>query len=170
MKNERVILRLLMEKDAERMLEWLHNDDIIRYLRFEGKNTTFESVIHFIQKAQNEMENLHYAIVDIKDEYLGTISLKKIDKEKKSAEYAICLHPNAVGTGTAKTATQHILDIAFNKLNLENVYLNVLDENKRAIQFYEKFGFQYTHISSEIIKEQFKSIRWYEINRKTLAS
>jgi RimJ/RimL family protein N-acetyltransferase len=86
---------------------------------------------------------MHLAIVDEKDYYLGTISLKEIDHAAKNAEYAISTRASAHGTGAALQATREILRIAFEELHLDRVYLNVLDENSRANRFYQKCGFRY---------------------------
>ena len=91
--------------------------------------------------------------------------LENIDFENKNAEYAISLHMDAIGKGYAKFATNAILDIAFNKLKLNRVYLNVLSKNIRAIKFYEKYGFIFEGESKEHLfhKGNFESLRWYRI-------
>ena len=106
---------------------------------------TKADVLSFIQKAREIDKNkqgssIHLAVTDENDEYLGTISLKNIDYKSKNAEYAISMRQCTKGTGAAYKATKQILDYAFNTLDLEKVYLNVLKEN-RAIAFYKKVGF-----------------------------
>ena len=75
----------------------------------------------------------------------------------KNAEYAISLRAKAQGKGIASQATTTLLKIAFEDLNLERVYLNVLSDNKRAIRLYEKIGFVY--------EGEYKALRWYSILR-----
>ncbi len=84
----------------------------------------------------------HYAICDDEDAYQGTISLKDIDVENGTAEYAIVLRRQAQGKGYASFATREILRIAFEELGLHKVYLNVWKENAHAVGFYEHMGFR----------------------------
>ena len=146
------------------MLEWMHDADITRHLRLDGSSATLASCEAFIEQAKVDGTDLHRAIADSTDTYMGTISLKDIDLTAKRAEYAICLHADALGKGVARAATGGILDIAFGELGLKTVYLNVLEENIRAWKFYEKYGFRYTHSTSANIHGKEKALRWYEVN------
>ena len=147
------------------MLEWMKDTALTENFRFNSDNVTFDSVTAFIEAASIDEQNIHYAIADDNDEYLGTISLKSISHLDKNAEYAIALRKAAIGTGVAFNATKLIIDIAFKELKLNKVYLNVLAENTRAIKFYEKFGFIYEgefkdHI---FIRNKFRTLKWYAI-------
>lgn len=42
-----VTLRNLEEKDAIRMLEWMHDDNVTHYLKLDGTNATLESTLNF---------------------------------------------------------------------------------------------------------------------------
>lgn len=161
-------LRKLEEKDADAMLEWMHDSEIQKYFQTDMKNRDRKEVLEFIKKAKIvavHNESIHYAIVNEYDEYLGTISLKNMNLVSRNAEYAISLRRMAQGHGIAASATKKLLYIAFNELNLERVYLNVLSDNIRAIHLYEKCGFVYEgefrkHL---LLKGEFKTLRWYGI-------
>lgn len=156
-------LRPLEEKDAARMTEMMHDAVTIRYLQIGGADYTEDTALRFIRSTVDESVNLHRAVVNLNDEYQGTISLKNIDLEKKEAEYAISMHPDAQGKGAAKAATAEILNIAFNELHLNRVYLNVLAENLRANKFYKKVGFSYSHTTQMNFHQEVKSLNWYFI-------
>ena len=78
MEQQQYFIRPLKTKDAWRMLEWMHNDDIMQYFQFDGKSAKLEDVLQFIEASRDESKNLHRAIVDKNDCYLGTISLKNM--------------------------------------------------------------------------------------------
>ncbi len=162
MKTERIFLRQLKEKDAKKMLEWMHDESIMKFFIFNGKNATIDTALTFIRKAHDESKDIHRAIIGSDDLYLGTISLKDVDVNKGSAEYAICLHPNAIGNGVASKSTALILKYAFEVLNLSVVYLNVLEENQRAVQFYKKYNFEYVKETNVVFKGQNKKLLWFE--------
>lgn len=168
-------LRELKEKDAEGMLEWMHDPDIQKNFRFTINNKTREDALEFIRNAVSEPINgksIHYAIVDEDDEYLGTISLKDVDLTVRSAEYAISMRKKAQGKGYAYKATKEILRIAFEEFGFERVYLNVLSENERAIRLYEKCGFIYegefrNHL---FLNGRYKSLKWYGMLKQEFKS
>lgn len=155
-------LRKLAEKDAELMLEWMHDPAVNHVFRADFASMTQENVLSFIRGGQSASER-HYAVCDDADTYMGTISLKHIDHENGTAEYAIVLRRAAQGKGFAGYATREILRIAFGELGLHKVYLNVLKENKHAAGFYEHMGFRYEGNAREqlIIRGVRHDLLWY---------
>lgn len=163
-----MMLRKLKEKDADHMLEWMHDPEYQPWFRIDMTNKKKEDVLAFINTSESEIadgHNIHYAITDDSDEYLGTISLKNIDLLSLNAEYAISLRKKAQGHGIATEATKILLNKAFGELGLKRIYLNVLSENAKAIRLYEKCGFIYEgefrkHL---FLNGEFKSLKWYSI-------
>lgn len=145
------------------MLEWMHDEDVIKFFRFNSLNNTEADAKAFIAASNNNRSSRHFAIADENDEYWGTISLKHIDLENRNAEYAICIRKGAMGKNVAKTATDLILAYAFDELRLHKVYLNVLSDNIRAIRFYEKYGFIYEGVLKEQVlhKGAYKDLLYY---------
>lgn len=148
------MLRKLELKDAERMYEWMHDENVVRGLQenvFQKK--TIEDCIYFIEASKIDEKNFHRAIVDANGIYQGTVSLKNINLEFKDAEFAIVLRSDAQGKGYAKQAMKAIMDIAFYELGLDEVYWNVLIDNERAVSLYEKMGYEKMVDVSERVKE-----------------
>lgn len=160
-------LRRLLEKDAPLMLEWMTDPEITRFFRFDASRITIDTCRVFIEGANNQTDTVHFAVVNDKDEYLGTISLKDIDREKRCAEYAISTRKKAHGTGAAMEATRQILKYAFETLGLDRVFLNVLVENERANAFYRKAGFRFVREEPAALelRGESKALNWYEIDR-----
>lgn len=157
------LLRALEPNDARRMLEWLQTETVVRYMQVRGDNMTLDDTLSFVENAKDESVNVHRAITAADQKYYGTISLKNIDHSKGDAEYAIALHPDAIGTGAAYDASKEMMQTAFQELGLKSVYLNVMSENQRAIRFYEKFGFHYENSTSTTINGSPAILRWYRI-------
>lgn len=161
-------LRSLEEKDVEGMLEWMNDPDIQRCFRFSAQEKTRKEVLDFIKGAEirpTDGKNIHYAIADDNNEYLGTISLKNVDLQSRNAEYAISLRRCAQGKGIATWATKEILKKAFEEFQLQRVYLNVLSDNEKAIRLYEKCGFIYEGAFRRhlFLRGEFKTLMWYSI-------
>lgn len=136
------VLRPLRPSDADGMLEWMHDPAVASAFQVPFETFSREDALRFIEGAQKGGASVHLAITEpATDEYLGTISLKNVDADAGTAEYAIATRTCAHGSGIAKTATIDVLRYAFEVLGLNRVYLNVLGTNGRAIHFYEKIGF-----------------------------
>lgn len=160
-----MILRPLEQKDNSFMLEWMKDPRVNCYFRFNSNNVTIQTVTEFINNCSKDKYNYHFAIADDKDIYQGTISLKNIDIDANTAEYAIALRYEAQGKGMGTFATKQILNYAFETLKLNRVYLNVLADNINAIKLYEKCGFDFEGEFKEHIKVngQVKNLKWYGI-------
>jgi len=157
-----MVLRKLEMRDAEYMLEWMHDENVNSYLEKDFSQMKLEDCHQFIKDSFSDKLNKHYAIVDEADEYLGTISLKNIDMENKRAEYAISCRSKAMGRGFAREATEQLCDIARNSHGLTLLFLNVYDYNVRAQKMYEKTGFHKVN-KPEYIKETCDArLLWYE--------
>lgn len=157
-------IRRLELKDAEGMLEWMHDCDVNKYFQYPFAQSTLDSVNQFINNSFND-ENQHFAIVNEKDEYCGTVSLKNISYTNGNAEYAIVLRKCAQGMGIAHKATEEILQYAFRQLKLHKVYLNVLSENIRARRLYEKCGFLLEGLAKDAVQinGSYYDLAWYSV-------
>ncbi len=151
-------LRNIVDSDVEKMLEWMHDDDINACFVKDFASMDKQDVVKFIN-GKNE-NDIHLAISE-QGEYLGTVSLKNIDGV--SAEYAIALRQKCIGKGVAKHATMLILHKAFYELSLEKVYLNVLEQNERAQRFYKKMGFRFEGMLNNYayVRGEWKNLCFY---------
>lgn len=160
-------LRKLELKDAPLMLEWMHNEDVVSKLGTNFAEKTLEDCENFISSSLIDDKNLHLAIVDENDEYMGTVSLKHIDKKNRTAEFAITVRKSAMGKGFSKFGMQEILRIGLEELELQNIYWCVSIKNERAVRFYDKNGYNRTdNIPQEILSfyENNSELYWYVFN------
>lgn len=146
------------------MLEWMHDQEVVENLRTDFLSKTLQDCENFIISSQNTEHHLNLAITDENDCYMGTVSLKNITE--KNAEFGITVRKSAMGSGYAKSAMDEILKIGFEQLHLEQIYWCVAPENKRAVRFYDKNGYQRTEadrlpIKGEYSREQIASYLWY---------
>jgi diamine N-acetyltransferase len=164
-------LRKFSLKDIQAVFETINNSEITKYFRFYGTNYQVGDIENFIINSFGE-KNQNFAIIDNSDNYLGTISLKNIDIKSKNAEYAIMLGEKSIGKGIAFDATNLVLYYAFYKLNLNKVYLNVITENKRAVNFYIKFGFRLEGLFKQhvLINQLLYDLNWFSIFKNDFIS
>lgn len=160
-------LRNLEIKDVKWMLEWMHDPTVVEFMNANFAEKTLEDCQKFIQYSNSQNEDVNLAIVDEKDEYMGTVSLKHIDVEEKNAEFAITVRSIAMGKGFSKFGMQEILKLGKEKYQLEKIIWCVSKENSRAIRFYDKCGYERIEkIPDNILKHypenMLPNLLWYQ--------
>lgn len=164
------MLRGLEQKDAPYMLEWMHDASVVEFMQADFANKTLNDCEAFIQYSQSNNDDVHLAIVNESDEYMGTVSLKHINPDRQVAEFAITIRKCAMGTGVASTAMKDIISLGKDKYHLKHIYWCVSKENARAIRFYRKNGYQEIDIQKyddiirkQYTKDQLNRMIWFEI-------
>ena len=135
-------LRKLKLEDAPLMLEWMHDITVTEDLQTDFSAKTLADCESFITLSLHDRNNLHLAITDDYDIYMGTVSLKNMIAS--AAEFAIVIRKCAMGKGFSRYAMTEMLRIGTEEMGLRQIYWYVSPNNKRAIRFYEKNGYQRT--------------------------
>lgn len=159
-------LRKLELRDADKMLEWMHDDSVVNHLSANFASKTIEDCKKFIEASQNCDTDINLAIVDVNDEYMGTVSLKHINCDCGTAEFAITIRKCAMGKGYSTYGTAEILRKGIEELGLNTIYWCVSKVNERAVRFYDKNQYKRTENVPDNIKgcyteEQNASFIWY---------
>lgn len=159
-------LRNLEKKDAELMLEWMHDEDVVHDLSANFPAKTIDDCYNFIENANSVKSDLNLAIVNEFDEYMGTVSLKHIDHVNRTAEFAVTIRKCAMGKGYSAYGMKKILELGINELALEKIYWCVSHLNERAVKFYDKNMYVRTdevpeNIRLNYTKEQNEIFIWY---------
>lgn len=151
-------LRYLQPEDAPFMLEWMHDPELVQHMRGQFASKTLQDCYRFIDCAAQDPTDVHRAVADEQNVYLGTVSLKNLDKDDRQAEFAICMRRCAQGKGAAAAAMQAILQFGFQELGLRRIYWCVDPENHRARRFYQKQGYQPLDLCPDA-----QNLLWYEV-------
>lgn len=160
------MLRKLEKKDAELMLEWMHDESVVQHLSTNFAAKTIDDCNKFIELAQSLKEDVNLAIVDETDEYMGTVSLRHLDRENGTAEFAITVRKCAMGKGYSTYGMSEILKKGVEEFGVSRIYWCVSRVNERAIRFYDKNMYVRTEdvpesIKSSYTKEQNDDFIWY---------
>ncbi len=159
-------LRNLERRDAPLMLEWMHDPGVVSHLGTNFAEKTLDDCQNFIDWANNTDTDLHLAVADERDTYMGTVSLKHIDRTAGTAEFAITVRACAMGKGYAKFGMAAILEKGLKDLGLSAIYWCVSRENARAVRFYDKCGYTRTQqvpgkIAAAYTAAQLETFLWY---------
>lgn len=161
-------LRALKTEDAARMLQWMHDESVVCCLATNFREKTLSDCENFIAWANQTKDDLHLAVTDDADTYMGTVSLKHISGG--TAEFAITVHADAMGKGFAKFGMAAILEHGLKQMGLSAIYWCVSRQNSRAVRFYDKNGYLRTesvpqHILTAYTPEQLADFIWYAVTK-----
>jgi len=160
-------LRLLQKKDAERMMEWMHDPSVVEKLQTDFAGKSLDDCLNFISNS-TEGNNFHLAITDDNDVYMGTVSLKHITDD--DAEFAIAVHKDAMGHGYAIGAMKEMIRQGFEKYKIRSIYWCVAPDNYRALRFYDKNHFMRVNVwklrvAGDYTEKQKEKYVWYQVRR-----
>ena len=140
LESDKVYLKKLsIHDDLENYHEMVNDEENVHLIEGLGMSyMTKEDLVEFIRNYQGQL----LGIFNKQNEHVGNVSLSGFNNILRSCSYAILMSTKYKRKGYAFEGSVLILNHAFNNLNLNRVYLGVVDWNESAIKLYEKLGFQ----------------------------
>ena len=171
--GENIYLSPISVEDVENYTNWLNDFETTDYIAQSTKIYSIEKEKKFLEKFTEENNDVNLGIVTKKkDKLIGNCGLKNVDYINRVATLGIFIGDKEErNKGYGKETIKLLLDFGFNYLNLNEINLDVMEFNKRAIKCYEKVGFKeygrrrkcvyingkyYDKISMDILKSEFK--------------
>ena len=163
--------RNIDEEVIEQFTEWLNEFEITDCIGVSSQVITLENERKYLENSKDN-EVILFIVRQEDDKLIGSIGLHSIDNTNKSATLGIFGgEESGRNKGYGTEAVGLILDYGFNYLNLNNIKLDVMEFNDRAIACYKKCGFKeygrrrkcyflngkyYDKIEMDILAEEFK--------------
>lgn len=139
-----VMLREFEQNDLGEMRKWITDPDSTQYLSdtFVVPHTWEQTASFLDSLLSGKKPGVHLVIANLMTgDYLGQCDLMNMTDYSRKAELAIVLGPEHQGKGYGGEAIELLLELAFDHLNLNRVYLRVHEQNARALACYERAGF-----------------------------
>jgi RimJ/RimL family protein N-acetyltransferase len=138
--GERVLLRPLVESDAQDLLDAMDDEGI----RLTGTHRTFSlaDLVAWTASRAATDDRLDLAIVDrTTNSFVGDLAINDWDPPNRSCNFRIALGPRGRNRGLGSEATRLIVDHVFTNLPIHRIGLDVFSFNPRAAHVYQRVGF-----------------------------
>lgn len=153
--DEKICLCLLEEQDLPITLQWRNQDQIRRWF-FHSDIIPFEQHLKWFHSYQSSDDDYVFIIKDLEanEKPVGQLAIYHIDWENRTAEFGRLMigELSAHRRGIAYAATRLALRIAFDQLDLNELYLEVFSDNQPALSLYKKIGFKIQSSQNSIVK------------------
>ena len=169
--GERIYLSPRNNEEIEKFTQWLNDFQTTDYLGRSSYIITLESEKQYFEETIDKNYNFFIVTLD-DDKLIGTVGLEKFDAINRTATLGIFIGDKEYRSqGYGTEAIKLILDYGFNYLNLNNIKLDLMSFNERALKCYKKCGFKeygrrrkckfingkyYDCIEMDILAEEFK--------------
>ena len=160
------------EEILEKFTKWINDFQITDYTGRSACIMTIEGEKRWFENQNTDTDQIFFIVRHEDDKLIGSIGLHSIDNINKSATLGIFIgDKSGRNKGYGTEALRLILDYGFNYLNLNNIKLDVMEFNERAIACYKKCGFKeygrrrkcyflngkyYDKIEMDILAEEFE--------------
>ncbi|HYM38725.1 MAG TPA: GNAT family protein [Thermoplasmata archaeon] len=140
LRGARVTLRPLASGDLRRCVKWFSDPLVTQFLGRAGPVSLAEEERWFRDYLRRSDEQIF--AIEIEGRHVGNLGLHKVDRVHRKADLGIVIGESAYWSrGYGTEALRAALDYGFDRLELNKVSLEVLEDNVRAIRSYAKCGF-----------------------------
>ena len=159
------------EEIIEKFTEWLNDFNITDYIGRSAGAMTIEGERKWFENPKSE-DRVFFIVRKEDDKLIGTMGLHQIHPVNRTATLGIFIgEKDGRNKGYGTEAIRLILESGFKYLNLNNIKLDVLEFNPRAIACYKKCGFKeygrrrkseflygkyYDRVEMDILAEEFE--------------
>jgi|ERR1700687_2004481 len=143
MQGKLVRLRAYEKSDADALMRWFSDEEVTRWLGPTDLPISRAKQEKFIELASASGDDAKYFAIETLDgKLVGDCGLRSIDWKSRKAEFFITIGGKQLwDKGYGSDALRVVIRLAFDKMNLNRLWLTVLVDNPRAVRCYEKCGF-----------------------------
>ena len=126
-------------------LKMINDVEVQRFISSNAPFTvSFDDEMNWVKENMENNKNVFSMIEKDTNEFIGNIEIRKTDDNKGEIGISITRDKQDKHYGTE--AMNRIVKYSYEKLNLDEVFLNVHGDNPRAIKCYENSGFKITGV------------------------
>lgn len=145
LKTERLILRQLVDSDADEIFALRSNNQVNKYLDRKASNSIDEAknFIRTIHENIQRNDSIYWAIaLNGADRLIGTICLFDFSDDNLKAEIGYELLPDFQRKGIMQEAASKVIEFGTQDIRLKSIVAYTHFENHRSTRLLEKFNFK----------------------------
>tara|TARA_B100000029_G_scaffold342926_1_gene335303 strand:+ start:1567 stop:2091 length:525 start_codon:yes stop_codon:yes gene_type:complete len=161
LKGKIISLRKVKFEDLKFLRDWRNtpviweNNTQFILLNLKQQNLWFKKINSNISKEKM------FTVIDEKQNPIGICGLVQIDEDNKNAKVAIIIgntknHSKGIGTESLNL----LLSYGFNKLKIHRIDAEVIEYNKKSLNFFKKLGFKQEAVMRDYI---FRNGKWWNL-------
>lgn len=166
--GKKVYLRALEKSDlAGNMFQWANDSDVTHYMFMGAVPNTMERLEEEYEPLSKSKNDVVFAVIDKEtDIHIGNVGLYVINWISRAAEFRIIIGEKGYwNKGYGTEATKLTVEYAFEKLNLNKVWLGVNAEHKGAIRAYERAAF----VNEGVLRQEiYRNGKYYDAVRMSI--
>ena len=172
--TERIVLRLPLEVDNEKLFELMAEPRITKFLTWEPHQNldTTKAVTNGLRNAIDTDAGYHWCII-LGGVVIGLTSLIDVKRTIRTwtlnrAELSYWISPDYQGKGLATEAAEAILKFGFENLSLHKIIVAHAEENVESKSICKKLGFTQYALEHDAFEKNGKwhNLIWYELLNK----
>jgi RimJ/RimL family protein N-acetyltransferase len=159
MKKQQIYIRILEESDISTTVKWMNDIEISNIMGYLPV-FSLHSQLEWFRQVESDKTRYIFAICNnTTSEHIGNVGLGNIDYINRHCMFNIFIydHRNRC-RGIGIEAAELALEFAFNKLNMNKVFLQTSEKFAEAIRLYQKLGF----VREGIMRQHYYSNGKYE--------
>lgn len=135
----KVQLRAFENEDVKHLHRWFNEKESLSMV---GRTPiTYDETEQYVLNMRKDNAVI-MGIENKEKEFVGWIHLTDISPSHGRAEIGLLLAPEYRGRGYGEDAMKNMIEMGFNQLRLNRMYLTTRGINERAIGLYKKLGFK----------------------------
>lgn len=153
--GERIRLRPIQQRDIERIRIW-RNDERVRNCFVYSEVISKEQQEIWWNEYKTRDDDRMYVIEKQDDGFaIGAVALYAITAQCCEFGRLMIGEPSALGGGYALEAVQLLTQFGIEELGVQNVFLEVFVDNRKAISIYEKAGYMPIAQNEQLIRMEY---------------
>jgi len=155
--SKEFIIRVPTENDAQNIIDFAKilfdsTDQVLTTL--EEYTISLEDEKKWINNSL-ENNNTIILIAELNGQVIGLLdfSCKLKRKNAHTGEFGVSVLPHFQGIGIGRLLIENLINWAWENQQIEKIFLNVFDTNKKAIKLYKELGFEEEGRHKKAIKQ-----------------
>ena len=161
LKGKIISLRRVKQDDLKFLRDWRNtpaiweNNTQFILLNLKQQNSWFKKINDNISKERM------FTVIDGKQNPIGICGLVQIDEDNRNAKVAIIIgntknHSKGIGTESLNL----LLEYGFKELKIHRIDAEVIEYNKKSLNFFKKLGFKQEAVMRDYI---FRNGKWWNL-------